>query len=309
MVQTTLLRSILAAIASVLLLVGGITMPLISMPIAFVALGHSLRGAAIATVALFVIISVLIDPGFALAISLLFTLPSLWLARLALLTTSSSDASANTAFKFYPLERLIVWATAMAIFLSFAIFGQYADQPGGLPGVLIKLIEESPDLIPMITLSSNIPDLSESISVLVNIGLICSTAIWGLSILSSLYIAQLIAQWMQVNRRPAQTIKLAKFPQFMDFLLLISLIASFFLKGWVAILAGSITICLFMPYFLLGLSIIHAISHRWNGRAFALGCLYISILVLAWPILLVAAIGLLEPALRLRQRFSAKDKG
>jgi hypothetical protein len=335
MLQTTLLRSILAAIASVLLLVGGISLPLISTPIAFLALGTSLRTAAVAAIVLFILMSVLLDPAFALAISIILILPSLWLARLTLLTsltmsdqtsksnqetsnpetsgqdkpTSSAEVEAQSPYKFYPLERLIVWATGMAIFLSILVFGQYANQSGGLPGVLVTLIEESPELIPMITLSGDIGDLNEAIRVIVNVGLIWFPSVWSLSILTSLYIAQSIAQWMGVNRRPAQTLKLARFPQFMDFLLLVSLIASFFLEGWVAILAGSITICLFMPYFLLGLSIIHAISHRWNGRAFVLGCLYVSILVLAWPILAVAAVGLLEPAIGLRQRFGSQGKG
>ena len=59
-----------------------------------------------------------------------------------------------------------------------------------------------------------------------------------------------------------------------------------------------------LPFVFLGLSVIHAVSVRWPARVFILVCVYLGLLMAGWPALIVAAIGVLETWLSLRQRFS-----
>ena len=96
--------------------------------------------------------------------------------------------------------------------------------------------------------------------------------------------------------------------------------AALFLPGWPRpVLAAAVALALLpgqfgdfgrnaavvalLPFFLLGLSVIHAISHRWAGRAFVLLGVYLILFVAGWPAVIVAAIGVLEPWTRLRTRF------
>ncbi|MFO1189928.1 MAG: DUF2232 domain-containing protein [Alphaproteobacteria bacterium] len=49
-----------------------------------------------------------------------------------------------------------------------------------------------------------------------------------------------------------------------------------------------------LAYGLLGLATVHTLSHRWRHRGLALGALYTAIIVLGWPIALVAGFGFIE---------------
>jgi len=61
-------------------------------------------------------------------------------------------------------------------------------------------------------------------------------------------------------------------------------------------------------YFLLGLAIIHAISRHWNGRGLLLAALYFLIFVMAWVIIPVSLMGLLDTRFDFRKLNQRPDK-
>lgn len=67
-------------------------------------------------------------------------------------------------------------------------------------------------------------------------------------------------------------------------------------------LVGNIFIVLMGPYLLKGVSLIHALAQKTRSGFFLLGLFYFLALSLAWPFLLILAVGLLEPWLRLETR-------
>jgi len=60
-----------------------------------------------------------------------------------------------------------------------------------------------------------------------------------------------------------------------------------------------------LAYGLLGLAAVHALSHRWRQRGLALGALYTALVVLGWPIALVAGFGFIEQWACFRRQFKA----
>lgn len=60
----------------------------------------------------------------------------------------------------------------------------------------------------------------------------------------------------------------------------------------VALAARTVLIIFLLPYFLLGISILHQRAKTWPGRGVFLFLLYFATLTLAWPALAIAGIGL-----------------
>ena len=73
-------------------------------------------------------------------------------------------------------------------------------------------------------------------------------------------------------------------------------------------LLGAVVITLETLFFLQGMAVIHVVSHRWNGRPFILGAVYILMIITLWLVLLVAILGLMENWIGFRRRFAVTTK-
>jgi uncharacterized protein YybS (DUF2232 family) len=58
-----------------------------------------------------------------------------------------------------------------------------------------------------------------------------------------------------------------------------------------------------VPFFFIGLSLIHDFFRIKNFSTLALGAFYLFILLLTWPAFIIIALGVFEPWLQLRKRF------
>ena len=57
-----------------------------------------------------------------------------------------------------------------------------------------------------------------------------------------------------------------------------------------------------VPYFFMGLAVIHTLSRPWSARTLALAMFYLFLIVFHWPVAVIAALGLVEQWVGLRQR-------
>jgi hypothetical protein len=61
-----------------------------------------------------------------------------------------------------------------------------------------------------------------------------------------------------------------------------------------------------IPFFFIGLAVLHSISAAWPGRPLALAGVYLFLILALWPAAFVAVLGVLEFWLRLRDRAKAR---
>ena len=61
-----------------------------------------------------------------------------------------------------------------------------------------------------------------------------------------------------------------------------------------------------IPFFFIGLAVLHSISAAWPGRSLALAGVYLLLIIALWPAAFVAMLGVLELWLRLRDRAKAR---
>lgn len=86
--------------------------------------------------------------------------------------------------------------------------------------------------------------------------------------------------------------------------------------GWVLLphasfyqyIAANMTLVLLFAFLLQGLAIVHTYTKKLANRQLLLVIFYLSMILFTWPIFIVIVFGILEPWVRLRERFNAKKE-
>ncbi len=104
--------------------------------------------------------------------------------------------------------------------------------------------------------------------------------------------------------RPAPDIATLTLPGWAAALLAGALLVAIVAPGDLGYLGGNLVPVLAIPYVFAGLAVLHAVARRYAGRIFLLIPAYLTLL-LGWPVLLVAACGMIDQWFGLRQRFAA----
>jgi hypothetical protein len=82
---------------------------------------------------------------------------------------------------------------------------------------------------------------------------------------------------------------------------LLGAIAVSFLASIVGVAAGMLSACLLIAYAVLGFAVIHHLTRTLAARGIILGTVWLVVLVLGWPALVIALIGLADGLLDLRK--------
>lgn len=317
-----LLLAVIAGLGSAVILLGAESgiLPLMllasfhSTPLFMAGLGLGkqavLISAAVGAVGLMLIDGAMTALGFAL----MSALPVIWLTRLALMSVPQSseeepedgetaqDGAADDVL-WYPVGRLIVWATGIAAAGVLAVFILLELAAGGTvtflqeqAGAILDLLAEGDAQL----IEGVDPDLLvEAIaqSFLMALGLS-----WLMAMLVGGALGQGILQRLKRNIRPGFDAQKLVLPRSLLGFAAVALLMSFMSEPW-GLLGYSLLPILLAPYFLLGLATIHVISRAWPLREVLLTILYASMVFGIWPIVPVAILGLVEEAMGLRLRF------
>lgn len=304
MTQALLLRITLAAISGFMLFAALFSLPFAALPIAYVGLAYGLVQAALVAGGTMLLTGLLLSPALALVFFLMFLLPSWVLIRQALL--SRPVDAAGTRFEFYPLDRLIIVALVMAGIGTSLLFFSMAGN-GGMPQRFADAMAAAPELRQALGQVYDISTPADMLRV-ANIIIITGFAGWPLLLLGNLQIAQALLVRAKRNLRPPTDYDTLTLPLWLTAALTACLLAATLISGWAGTLGATLAALILTAYFLLGLAIIHAISRSWNGRGLLLGGLYFLIFVMAWVIIPVALMGLLDARFDFRGLNRTPDK-
>jgi hypothetical protein len=107
----------------------------------------------------------------------------------------------------------------------------------------------------------------------------------------------------RLNRRPSPDIAGLTLPRWFFVPIAACAVLATLAQGDVAYLAINLLPILAIGYVLAGLGLLHALLRRYAGRLFVLVPAYVS-LVFGWPVLLLAACGIIDQWFGLRSRFA-----
>ena len=331
---------------AILFLTGGFGSPLLGIPLFFAALPVFLAGlgwgavaAGIAALTGFLILTTASSFSAGIVFLVADGLAPAWLSYLALLHNApeakkqltpaeqarlarksvdlhpqEESAEDDTAHEteWYPPGALIVWTAFVgaSVLVVAGLSTMLMGVDGGLEGSLHLLLAD--ELLEGRAIESSLQEMGlsadpERILDLIALALPAfGILVWSLITLGSMWLAQFILVRADQNLRPMPDLAQIELPGFLMGLLGGALVLSF-IPGSVAPLGGAITIALFVPYFLLGLAVIHAISRGLAARIAVLAVFYVLLITTGWLIVPVGLVGLLEPWTQLRTRFARAE--
>jgi Predicted membrane protein (DUF2232) len=223
----------------------------------------------------------------------------------------ATDRSAETAsgpgtfenIAWYPLGRLVLWLVGLgvvalvlaAIMLTGGAEGFRGAMRGFLAGQLGDLLGTSPGAASRS--DAMIEALTAFFPAMAVASWLVMTAINGV-------LAQGALARFGLNRRPSPDIAALTLPRWPSFVLAGALLIAAVGPGDLGYLGSNLVPLLAIAYVFAGLAVLHAVLRRHAGRIFILIPAYATLL-LGWPVLLVAACGMIDQWFGLRQRFAA----
>ena len=311
MSQSRPLRCVLAAIASLVLYAGLVTLPFAAVPVAAIGLAFGLADAAIAAAFAILLTGFLLTPSMAIIFAVFLLLPTLALLRRALMSRPAAkageDGEAGDGFSFYPPRFLIEDTLLMTAAGAVFVFMSFTAYEGGLPSVLSQSLYKTPQVMETLGVLYSVSTLDEVV-IVANWLLVSVFATWPVLLLGGLQIGQAASVYFKRNLRPTPSYQTLTLPAYLAIGLAVGMVLGLLIPGWVGTLFLTLAAIILSAYFLLGLAIIHAISRFWKGRVMFLIALYIFLLMTAWVIIPVSLMGLLDQRLNFRRLPRNPDK-
>ena len=131
---------------------------------------------------------------------------------------------------------------------------------------------------------------------------------WELLFIANAVLAQGLMVRFGRNLRPPSTLAAMALPRWIGAAAAAAVVVSF-VPGAVGTVAQNVLMALCIPFFFLGLAVIHAFSRRWRGRGahpFLRGAFfvlfYVIILTMVWPAFVLVGIGIVDMLANIRRR-------
>ena len=224
-------------------------------------------------------------------------LPAWWLGYLALLGRPIGNGSGE--IEWYPPGRLVLWSAilgALIVIVAIPSFGlDEASFRAGLRTAFERILRDraAPE------------DLSRLIEFLITVVPPGAAALATVTNVINLWLAARIVKISGRLPRPWPDLSQIQFPPSAPVLLALA-VAGSFLPSLLGTICGILAASFLMAYAVLGFAVLHAITRGASGRGLILSAVYVIVLILGWPVVVMALLGLADTAFGLRQRFAAR---
>jgi Predicted membrane protein (DUF2232) len=269
------------------------------LPLMVAALGWGPLSATIGGIAAAIGLGAIFGLPYGVAFAVTVALPAWWLGHLALLGRPLPASPAPTAnpvpLEWYPVGRILLWIAVFAtITTSATLLAMGSDGPA--------ITRTMRSMVTSFLVAAGVAATDRGIDTLVTIAPAAAALVAMMTLTLNLYLAAKITATSGRLHRPWPDLKTAALPPLALATFCIA-IAFCFIGGLPAILALIITAALTMAYALTGFAVLHTVTLALKHRTLWLSCAYLVVVVLSWPVLAVAALGLADGVFRIRQRF------
>ncbi len=133
---------------------------------------------------------------------------------------------------------------------------------------------------------------------------------WLLMVVTNGLLAQALLVRFNRLMRPMLRMTELELPGWMPLALAVTLLGAMLLEGEIGFLAVNLAIVLALPFFFSGLAVVHAYAARRAAKVAFLVVFYLVLSFLAWPVVAVIGLGIIEQWAGLRGRIAATaDRG
>jgi hypothetical protein len=225
-------------------------------------------------------------------------LPVMVVGRQALLARQDEGKT-----EWYPLGRLVTWIVGIGaggfivtgIALALTPDGLEASVRDFLGDALTRMMGAGEEAERQRVLDLVVPWFPAAVVVS-----------WLVMIAINAALAQGVLARFGRNLRPSPELADIELPQTMTFALGLAGLAALFGPEAVGFIGRNLFLILLVPFFFVGLGVVHALARKFAPqKPLILVAAYAAIIVLGWPVVLVAGLGLFDQWLGLRRRFAA----
>lgn len=269
------------------------------LPLCAVGLGWGISASAIAALIAAVVVAVIASVTVGVTFALAYSAPAVVAVWLLLRSRAASDGKTT----WYPLGALVVWLALYACG-AFALMALIAGDSGVREAV--AAIEKILTPLMQVGQSPEVAVLIRAISQHFAAIVICS---WMVMVLVNLALAQGVLQRFKRNLRPWPPAAAIALPGWYTLVTVgaaaLALAARLLDLETVGFIARNVALGLLVPFFLVGLAVVHVWARQWPAKMVILAGFYLLLLVSGWVSLVaVSGLGFMEQWLRLRRRFA-----
>jgi hypothetical protein len=254
-------------------------------PLFLVGLGLGLTPAMIACGVALVGLAAATEIATAALFLVLTALPVLYVVRHALLSRRTADG----AVEWYPVGSMLGGLTIYGLLLLLAVTAWYR---GAIEEVSLRYLTELARASGG-TLGPQAEYFARYIP-----GAVLASALLMAVVNGSVAQSALIR--MGHALRPSPSWRAITVPRWLVPVLAAAAAAAL-LPDEAGVIGANAAVIAALPFTLAGLAVLHSVSHRWPARGLALGLIYATTVILGWPAIVVAALGVLDQWLPLRR--------
>jgi hypothetical protein len=234
--------------------------------------------------------------GFVFALA--YAVPAAATVRLAL----RSRHEPNGAVEWYPVGQLVSWLAVYACgtFVLLALLGG-----DGLREAVTQIEAVMTSVLP----GDQSPQVAMLVSTIAGYFPAIVMASWLVMALVNMALAHGLLGRFGRNRRPAPKAASIEVPQWYTAVVVAAAALALMARAsdWdtLGIIARNAALALLVPYFLVGLAVVHVWARQWPARLAILAGFYLLLVVFGWVAMLaLIGLGFMEQWLSLRQRFA-----
>ena len=295
--------------------VGLVTVYLAPLPLFLVAFALGPRPGLMAA-GLAVLLVYGIGGGMVLPLTFLVVaaLPAVVIGRQALLSRQRADGG----IEWYPPGRLLLILTGLGLGLVTAatVLAAVFGGDGGLKGLVRDLLAGPLTAFLAASGAPGAPEAAGGTGSAVADGVasvlpgVVAVSWLVMVVTNGLFAQALLVRLNRLMRPPLRMTELS-LPDWAPLVLAATAVGAATLEGEAGFLLVNLALVMVVPFFFAGLSVVHAFAARYPARMAILVGFYLMLFVLAWSVIAVIGLGVIEQWAGLRGRFAAAtpDRG
>lgn len=273
-------------------------------PIVATGLALGFMPAAVAA-AIAAVLVALGSPGVgALSLFILTSaLPVLVIVYFAIQNRIRDGEGEDGSVEWYPVGRLLGWLTVLALVAFVAAYLVFLGAENGVRGATETYLRNV--LGALRNVQADAAAVDQLITTMAAIFPAVAAASWLLMIVVNGVMAQKFLTASGKNLRPIPAYSEIEAPIWLAAVVIFGALVAIF-GGNAGFFGINVMLIGTIPFFFIGLAVLHSISAAWPGRLFLLLGAYLFLVLLVWPAAIIALLGLIEHWVRLRERMHAR---
>jgi hypothetical protein len=230
-------------------------------------------------------------------------LPVLVIVYFAIQNCVRDGEGEDGSVEWYPVGQLLGWLTALVLVAFVVAYLIFLGGENGVKGAIEAYLRNVLDALR--STQADPAGVDQLRATMAAVFPAVAAASWLLMIVVNGIMAQKFLTASGKNMRPMPVYSEIEAPMWPIAAIALGALLSFF-GGDPRFFGINIMLIATIPFFFIGLAVLHSISAAWPGRLFLLMGAYLFLILLVWPAAIIALLGLIEHWVRLRERMHAR---